>query len=80
MADEDVRRDPAEAPQLRFYPNGPILVRGAVELVAADGTPIPQRRRVVALCRCGHSALNPLCDGTHKLVRRFQPDGSTACD
>ncbi|MGO4488557.1 CDGSH iron-sulfur domain-containing protein [Microbacterium sp. 2RAF4] len=48
------------------YPDGPLLVRGAVELHAADGTPIPSRRRTVALCRCGLSALKPFCDGTHK--------------
>jgi CDGSH-type Zn-finger protein len=60
--------------QLRVYPNGPILVRGEVEIVGSDGTPVPQRRRVVALCRCGHSALKPLCDGTHKRVRTFRPD------
>ena len=47
-----------------------MLVRGDVELVEADGTPIPRRRRTVALCRCGHSALMPLCDGTHKVVWR----------
>lgn len=33
------------------YPDGPLLVRGAVELHAADGTPIPSHRRTVALCR-----------------------------
>jgi CDGSH-type Zn-finger protein len=63
-----VRRD---APQIRIYPGGPILVRGDVELVDLDGTVIPRRRRVVALCRCGHSGNSPLCDGTHKLVRQF---------
>jgi CDGSH-type Zn-finger protein len=50
------------------YPDGPILLRGDFEIIAADGTPIPTRRRVVALCRCGRSALAPLCDGTHKAV------------
>ena len=51
-----------------IYPDGPILLRGDFEIVGADGTPIPTRRRVVALCRCGRSALAPLCDGTHKAV------------
>jgi CDGSH-type Zn-finger protein len=63
-----------EAAQVRIYPNGPMLVRGSVEIVDAEGNTLSPRRRVVALCRCGHSALNPLCDGTHKLVRRFRPD------
>lgn len=50
------------------YPDGPILLRGDFELTEPDGTPIPTRRRVVALCRCGRSALAPFCDGTHKAV------------
>ncbi|MFD6700027.1 MULTISPECIES: CDGSH iron-sulfur domain-containing protein [unclassified Microbacterium] len=48
------------------YPDGPLIVRGSVELIAADGTPIPTRRRTVALCRCGLSTIKPFCDGTHK--------------
>ena len=48
------------------YPDGPLLVRGEVELHTADGTPIASHRRTVALCRCGLSALKPFCDGTHK--------------
>ena len=71
------------------YPDGPILLRGDFELTEPDGTPIPTRRRVVALCRCGRSALAPLCDGTHKAVwppggrrtareRRSSPNGNGA--
>ena len=48
------------------YPDGPLIVRGDVELVAADGTPLTARRRTVALCRCGLSTIKPFCDGTHK--------------
>ncbi len=48
------------------YPDGPLIVRGDVELVSAAGTPIATRRRTVALCRCGLSAIKPFCDGTHK--------------
>ncbi|MGP3534705.1 CDGSH iron-sulfur domain-containing protein [Microbacterium sp. RD1] len=48
------------------YADGPLLVRGDVELLDADGAPIPRRRRTVALCRCGLSAIKPFCDGTHK--------------
>jgi CDGSH-type Zn-finger protein len=69
-----MRRRVKKPAQLRVYPNGPILVRGEVEIVGSDGMPVPQRRRVVALCRCGHSGLKPLCDGTHKRVRTFRPD------
>lgn len=48
------------------YPDGPVLVRGQVELRTPEGEPIPQRRRTVALCRCGLSSIKPFCDGTHK--------------
>jgi CDGSH-type Zn-finger protein len=48
------------------YPDGPLLVRGAVEILGVDGTAVPLRRRTVALCRCGLSALKPFCDGSHR--------------
>lgn len=48
------------------YPDGPILVRGDVDLLTPDGEPIPRTRRTVALCRCGLSSIKPFCDGTHK--------------
>jgi hypothetical protein len=48
-------------------PDGPLLVRGPLELVGADGVPVPVRRRTVALCRCGGTATPPWCDGTHKV-------------
>ncbi|MBH0084197.1 CDGSH iron-sulfur domain-containing protein [Salinibacterium sp. SWN167] len=48
--------------------DGPLLVRGTINLRSSDGEPIPQSRRTVALCRCGVSDIKPFCDGTHKLV------------
>jgi CDGSH-type Zn-finger protein len=48
------------------YPDGPLLVRGEIELITPDGDPIRPHRRTVALCRCGLSAIKPFCDGTHK--------------
>lgn len=44
--------------------SGPIWVRGAVVITAADGFTYPQRNRVT-LCRCGQSSNKPFCDGTH---------------
>ena len=61
-------------PQLRLYPGGPLIIRGAVELVGVDGRVLNPRRRVVALCRCGRSALLPYCDGNHKQVASFSPE------
>ncbi|MDJ0379049.1 CDGSH iron-sulfur domain-containing protein [Cryobacterium sp. PH31-L1] len=48
--------------------NGPLLVRGSVELRTAEGEVIPQLRATIALCRCGVSSIKPFCDGTHKLI------------
>ncbi|MDI9890763.1 CDGSH iron-sulfur domain-containing protein [Microbacterium sp. IEGM 1404] len=56
----------AERPRITAYPDGPLLVRGDVDLRHADGAPIEKRRRTVALCRCGLSRIKPFCDGTHK--------------
>jgi CDGSH-type Zn-finger protein len=50
-------------------PDGPLLVRGEIDLRTPDGRRIEQRRRTVALCRCGTSTIKPFCDGTHKLIR-----------
>ena len=48
-------------------PDGPLLLRGATEVIAEDGTVHPVERPTVALCRCGRSARLPWCDSTHKL-------------
>jgi CDGSH-type Zn-finger protein len=49
-------------------PDGPLLVRGADQVVDEDGVAHDVRRPCVALCRCGRSSIAPWCDGTHKLV------------
>jgi len=46
-------------------PDGPLWVSGGIEVTRADGSTLEQRNRVT-LCRCGHSASKPLCDGSHK--------------
>jgi CDGSH-type Zn-finger protein len=62
-------------PTVVACPDGPLLVRGDVRLVDADGNTIPRHRRTLALCRCGASNVKPFCDGTHKLTRfRTEPD------
>ena len=52
---------------LQVSRNGPLYVRGQLELVTADGT-ITQETRL-ALCRCGASAHKPLCDNAHLRIR-----------
>lgn len=60
-------RDVFIPPTITACPDGPLLVRGDVELHSENGV-IPRARRTIALCRCGVSAIKPFCDGTHKLV------------
>jgi uncharacterized Fe-S cluster protein YjdI len=59
---------------LRVTRNGPIYVAGSVRVEAEDGRVIIEDTRV-ALCRCGKSANQPFCDGTHRTLR-FR-DGTT---
>ena len=47
-------------------PNGPLLVRGPARLQVVEGDPVVHDRTVIALCRCGRSAVKPLCDGSHR--------------
>ena len=51
--------------------NGPYKIEGDIELVDAQGNSIPIEGGDVVLCRCGHSANKPFCDGKHRNL----PDG-----
>lgn len=47
--------------------NGSFKVEGSVRLLDADGNEFEQPEgKALALCRCGHSAKKPYCDGTHR--------------
>ncbi|HWQ02872.1 MAG TPA: CDGSH iron-sulfur domain-containing protein [Candidatus Nitrosotenuis sp.] len=47
--------------------NGPLRVEGEFELCDAQGNKFGLAgRTVISLCRCGHSANKPFCDGAHK--------------
>jgi CDGSH-type Zn-finger protein len=54
-----------DKPTVTTRPNGPYLVKGAIRLVDAEGKEFALTGDTVALCRCGHSANKPFCDGTH---------------
>jgi len=51
--------------EVSITPDGPIWVSGGIPVERSDGQPMETRNRVT-LCRCGHSANKPLCDGSHK--------------
>ncbi len=46
-------------------PEGPLYLRGDLEIVDADGTLLLRDTRV-ALCRCGQSRNKPFCDNSHR--------------
>jgi CDGSH-type Zn-finger protein/uncharacterized Fe-S cluster protein YjdI len=53
-------------------PNGPLSVRGNIEICAGTGRTIDRVSRV-RLCRCGQSANKPLCDNSHERVGFVAP-------
>jgi len=49
--------------------NGPIRIEGEFEILDPGGGAFGLAgRTVISLCRCGHSANKPFCDGSHKVV------------
>jgi CDGSH-type Zn-finger protein len=49
------------------------LATGSIDLVDADGNPIPlpplkPGKTAITLCRCGGSNTKPFCDGTHSKI------------
>ena len=62
-------------------PRGPLAVdlEDECEIVAPDGTVIekPPGKRIL-ICRCGHSARPPLCDGAHYRTDFEKPPATEA--
>ncbi len=54
-------------PQVVLVPNGPLAVRGQVEVRQPDGTVVRRATRMT-LCRCGASENKPFCDNSHRRV------------
>lgn len=73
---------PAEAPLPQNViiadPDGPLYLRGAIEVQDSAGNVILEDTRV-ALCRCGASANKPFCDGSHHQIA-FQAPGTLGRD
>ena len=63
VAARPVRRELEVTPM----PNVPLLVRGPIRVVLADGSTEELPR--AAFCRCGESKNKPFCDGTPREVR-----------
>ena len=55
------------ATKITVNSNGPLKVEGDFEIVDPQGQTFGLAgRTVISLCRCGHSANKPFCDGSHK--------------
>lgn len=63
-----LRHGPAEQPDMPTtvipWPNGPLYVRGDVEVSDRHGNLFRTGTRMT-LCRCGHSRNQPFCDMSH---------------
>lgn len=53
---------------VEVMPNGPLLIRGTVNVKGKDGNEIV-KDKATAFCRCGSSANKPYCDGSHIAAR-----------
>ena len=51
--------------EVELMKNGPLLVKGNVEIKSHDGT-VVTKEKMTAFCRCGASQNKPYCDGKHK--------------
>ena len=64
----------SEKVTMRVKANGSIRVTGTVDFVDADGN-VVESKSDFSLCRCGHSADKPFCDGAHKAAQ-FEATGT----
>ncbi len=48
--------------------NGPLMVKGQIEVLDPQGQPITTSDDTAYLCRCGASGKKPFCDGGHKKI------------
>jgi CDGSH-type Zn-finger protein len=54
--------------------HGSLRIEGEFTIYDAEGNPFDLGGRTsISLCRCGHSANKPFCDGTHRKVE-FQSE------
>jgi uncharacterized Fe-S cluster protein YjdI len=53
--------------RVKLMKDGPLLFDAVVRVRAEDGTEL-ERSGKVSLCRCGGTANQPFCDGSHKRV------------
>jgi CDGSH-type Zn-finger protein len=63
----NIREGLVASTKVTVFNNGSLRVEGDFEIVDQEGKPFGLGgRTAVTLCRCGRSANQPFCDGTHK--------------
>lgn len=73
---DGVAETPISPATIEVVANGPLLVRGDLQVVTGDGAPIARETRL-ALCRCGASENKPFCDNAHRRIG-FTTDDAVA--
>ena len=74
MSDDTQHDTPAPSAaatlELELRPDGPITFTLPASLYDSQGLehPLLRKGQRVALCRCGASQHNPLCDGSHRRI------------
>ena len=66
--------EPVGTTQIMLRPDGPLLMRGPVQIIDAAGNVVPRTRQTPALCRCGKSRLALFYD-TRKLSTAWDGPG-----
>lgn len=70
----DSAEKPSRENTITIVPDGPLYLRGDIEIQNSKGETLLEDTRV-AICRCGASQNKPLCDDTHKDVDFKAPAG-----
>lgn len=52
--------------EIKARENGPYKIKGQFSYIDENGRPQTTIGGDIALCRCGHSAKKPFCDGSHR--------------
>lgn len=71
---KDHKEKPVRKNSITISPDGPLYLRGDIEIQNADGDTIFEDTRA-ALCRCGASENKPLCDNSHQDIEFEAPAG-----
>ena len=67
LTGQERRHTAVQPPECQPQPDGPLCVRGNLEIVSGTGRAVA-RVDSARLCRCGGSQSKPFCDGTHSKI------------